>query len=490
MSIMPSSIQDAVTIIKALGIPYIWIDSLCILQDSLMDWRAESSKMLDVFGNATLTLFLDCAENDDDSFLKSRPNEAFQNRRGIELSLKGKSGQSSSVHILERCSRYRFNQPAKSSAIFTDDVVNSHLSSRGWILQEQVISPRRLHFGHHQIYWICEQSSEAEDGTSLTSATPGWLRWLFTRPNIPTHVVEDKTFLKSHRDWAMLVENYTERSLTKREDRVVAISSLAKRFGDVFGDDYVCGCWRSVLEYNMMWTLKPVDLTYERASDKLETSKEYPSASTWSWLSTEGAVIFPYLRGFDISEIKLHYSVIDLEDLNPASGGGEFDDSDKFTTLLPYPLAIIVNGFLQRAKTRGRSHSLESDPRFAPNWLNASKDLSSQVTAVYDQHDKFIGFMVSDRPGEEQSADLYLLALFQSFGKSACCNVAHATGCHFLALKWFYDSDGMEVFKRVGYGWSANAERQREGGEPWHEYNISPEYEKRWRSQSRIFAIV
>ena len=64
----PKTFQDAFRVIQQLAIPYIWIDSLCIVQDDHDDWVHESARMCDVYGNAHLTIAADRARNCSEGF--------------------------------------------------------------------------------------------------------------------------------------------------------------------------------------------------------------------------------------------------------------------------------------------------------------------------------------------------------------------------------------------------------------------------------------
>ena len=54
---LPKSFQDAISITRAIHVEYLWIDSLCIIQDDSEDWKAESVKMAEVYSGAYLTIF-------------------------------------------------------------------------------------------------------------------------------------------------------------------------------------------------------------------------------------------------------------------------------------------------------------------------------------------------------------------------------------------------------------------------------------------------
>ncbi|KAH8786039.1 heterokaryon incompatibility protein-domain-containing protein, partial [Diaporthe sp. PMI_573] len=302
-SVLPHGIRDAITCTARLGIRYLWIDSLCILQDPAGDWERESVKMLDVFGNAAITLFADCSENDGFQFLKPRDTGNFQDRRGTEFGIEVECGSKMQIQILERYSRYQPRMPAKATDLFQSNVIGSSLSDRGWIFQEQVISSRRLHFGHHQMFWSCEQSFEAEDGTDLTHTCvpPHWYRWLFSpkyarRTGLDSHFgISDgqMEIWVQHVNWAMLVENYTRRSLTKGSDKLRALSALAKAFGVIYNDKYVVGNWAKCFRLNLLWSAKPRAGATTKTTKPCKAPYKEPHLSgspipSWSWLAADG----------------------------------------------------------------------------------------------------------------------------------------------------------------------------------------------------------
>ena len=71
---LPRTIKDAITITRDLGIQFLWVDALCIVQDSLdgEDWQRESAKMGSIYGNAYVTIAAEISENCTDGFLNER----------------------------------------------------------------------------------------------------------------------------------------------------------------------------------------------------------------------------------------------------------------------------------------------------------------------------------------------------------------------------------------------------------------------------------
>jgi hypothetical protein len=244
-------------------------------------------------------------------------------------------------------------------------MVNSILSSRGWIFQEQVVSSRQLHFvGQHQMYWMCEELFEAEDGTSLSSTVPPWFKWLYKQKAENTYGWPDRESIIlaniEHNDWASLVANYTHRSLTKMEDKLRAISAMAKLFGYGFDDEYILGCWKKCLEFDLLWVS---DLTHpiderELIEAGFEYSIYYP-IPTWSWLSADGPVEFPHLRD-PSGEVQLHFRVL----------GGHIciypQDNDTFGTIPFQYSPLRVRSVVETAFRLEKTYDQESQREQAP----------------------------------------------------------------------------------------------------------------------------
>lgn len=130
---MPATFRDAIRVTRALGVRYLWIDSLCIIQKNAADWRNESGKMEDVFNNAYCTIAASSASSSLVGFLGPR-----QPRDTIRLAT-----SSGPFYLAEHIDD------------FAADVEKSILSSRGWVFQERALSRRTIFFTSTQVYWEC-----------------------------------------------------------------------------------------------------------------------------------------------------------------------------------------------------------------------------------------------------------------------------------------------------------------------------------------------
>lgn len=278
---LPQSLIDAVDVTRKLGLRYLWVDSICIIQDSAHDWNNESSRMVDIYAGAFVTLFADCGSDDDTGFLNARRSLGLP-----PILLRLQSGDLPPMPVYVRYADVSIpmrHQPAKGH-LFKTDVDKSFLSDRAWILQERVISRRILHFGKNQMFWECRSTALAEDGHLFQQE---WGRkWL-----IESHQVILGTSLTNpeiHLRWAKLVEKYTARKLTKGKDKLPALSGIANVFGTRTRDKYLAGLWMNSFHLNLLWHSNIKD------PDQLLSRPPEYRAPSWSWASVDCAV---YMRG-------------------------------------------------------------------------------------------------------------------------------------------------------------------------------------------------
>lgn len=138
---MPSTFRDAVTVTRGLGIDYLWIDSLCIIQDDTQDWATESRRMEQVFSTAHCTLGVSSAKSSLEGFLHNRSL-----RPCVQLSTK----DSDIMYVCEAIDD------------FYSDVDLGELNSRGWVLQERALSRRTIYYTSTQAYWECGAGVQCE----------------------------------------------------------------------------------------------------------------------------------------------------------------------------------------------------------------------------------------------------------------------------------------------------------------------------------------
>jgi hypothetical protein len=145
---LPLNFKDAITVARGVGVQYIWIDSLCIIQDDDADWNVESVRMEQVYSNAQCVLAASSAGSSMDGFLhRSDPYRPY-------LVLESQSGGISYL--------------CRNIDNFQGDVDEATLNTRGWTLQERALARRTIHFTHNQVYFECGEGVHCESLLRLT----------------------------------------------------------------------------------------------------------------------------------------------------------------------------------------------------------------------------------------------------------------------------------------------------------------------------------
>lgn len=275
---VPRNFQDAIEIVRALGLRYLWIDALCIIQDSASDWEAEAARMQEVYGSAYLTLAGTSAISSIDGFIARSvwPFPVLRMNRHVEDS----ASSQDSVYF-----RY---QPEFATYSRAEAIDNSVWNTRGWTFQERLLSNRILHFTSGRLYWECrttEGSEENEPARELNYQT----EWMATEvenirelPVYPDISGVDNRYQR----WYRLVSLYSKRDLSFRKDALPALSGLAHAFHHVYAnkDTYVAGLWLRDFMRGLLWMTKD--------SSKATRTLEYGSPS-WSWASMIGELDWP-----------------------------------------------------------------------------------------------------------------------------------------------------------------------------------------------------
>lgn len=147
---LSANLRDAIITTRRLGFRYLWIDSLCIIQDSTPDWETEASRMAQIYNHSTMTISASRASSSDSGFLR----ETEDAPGFVAMTHPGNHGQ------------YYLGKAAPESSSYLSDVERGPLNSRGWTLQERVLSRRSIFFGQNQMHWEC-QTARCSQSTQM-----------------------------------------------------------------------------------------------------------------------------------------------------------------------------------------------------------------------------------------------------------------------------------------------------------------------------------
>lgn len=296
--LLAKSIKDAISVVQKLQVPYLWIDSLCIIQDSKDDKKAEIRKMRSIYENSYITLAASSAKTCEEGFLEVQSPVVVLSKdsgRGVDSNVTGKFKRFPTIPIPFKCfdaSGTALLQPYQGHDSHTEPI-----NLRAWTLEEYMLSPRILTYGRSQILWDCNSSSKVNEG--LRIAVTGMPFENLRKDFRENTSLEQKDAQTLQNYWYDVVFNYTSRKLTHPHDRLNAISGIASKLGDTSHRSYAYkaglwqhdtdemrllrdllwdeGSWRSRLENRLRWQ------PFERGRNP------WP---TWSWASIEGPIIY------------------------------------------------------------------------------------------------------------------------------------------------------------------------------------------------------
>lgn len=310
VSDLPRSVQDAVRLTSELGLMYIWIDSLCIIQDWASERARELARMPLYYKYAHVTI---CpgANSCESGFLQS-PGECQRHpgtgipRDLLSMPFLCPDGERGTIFFRAASPYWLSLEP---------------VSTRAWTLQERILSPRVIVYGA-QISWQCrtveagvggllDLSHDTRSSTirkfqrrlgeaefAAISAGRAYRTGGNTCSRYLHHLCE--TWYHTHRlgeHWYDMVQEFSRRHLTFPEDKLLAVAGLADEIASFTRQRYVAGLWRDDLLGGLMWSTYPI-LDPERPAQW--------RAPSWSWASVDAEITYgrrPPLSMTPVAEI-------------------------------------------------------------------------------------------------------------------------------------------------------------------------------------------
>jgi hypothetical protein len=349
--------RQAVEVTRRLHIRYLWIDALCIIQDSPEDWQFEASKMAFVYQNAHLTIATSRSANSHTSFLRN----GFTEPEWIYTTAYSKSymeefdPDTKFKHLARTCAiPYESALTEKPGIIYlkelnedsmvrsVTDNADAPLQSRAWTLQERILSPRMVFFDERELLWECSagtilQSRECiledvsnrwamyvpsvNDITRVRMSSQGMRKVLLAQEIFETGLSNHGSAMDSglttaysshpHDLWLDVLTAFAQRSITYRDDTLTAIAGIATRLQLIVKDTYLVGIWKGDFRRGLLWSIAEVALVVNQGP--VQAIEDSPSiAPSWSWASR----IFPlHTSQFIACDVR---DLIHVEDLHTA----------------------------------------------------------------------------------------------------------------------------------------------------------------------------
>jgi hypothetical protein len=258
---LPLLFQDVVKVVRKLGIRYVWIDSLCIVQDDPKDWARESACMGTVYESARLTIAATSAKSPTDSLFASvRDSNIYQTQVPYIAPTREQGG-----HYFISTPRFSDRLSCCSDSI---------LGQRGWVVQEWALSRRIIHFHEQGLIWRCKTLAMAERNL----------------------LVYEQIF----DDWKDIIQHFTKAELTYRKDRLVALRGLESVFSTAFKKHYIYGLCVDDFPLQLFWT------SNRGINTELCDIRHIPS---WSWARRIGVISFFTYKESSVVVIRgvIHY---------------------------------------------------------------------------------------------------------------------------------------------------------------------------------------
>ncbi|KAH7129171.1 heterokaryon incompatibility protein-domain-containing protein [Dactylonectria macrodidyma] len=275
---LSKTVRQAIQTTRRMGLQYVWIDAICIIQDDETDRANEIAQMCDIYRRAYVTIVAATAASSSDGFLQVRPRPS----------------------PLADMPFWTTNKELSSVSLILEgwyDDSSEPINTRCWTLQERLLSRRLVIFASHTIQLQCQHEIvNLGDSINLPTGLGSWrLPSSLLRP-LPFANVEASNLGREAiiELWKGAITMYSERQIKRRGERLVALSGLAHAFHQALNLRYLAGLWCGpTLPFMLLWEagnyVPPVDQTYV--------------APTWSWASHSGPV--SYRNAYNLSTMRI-----------------------------------------------------------------------------------------------------------------------------------------------------------------------------------------
>jgi len=282
---IPKTLQDAMTITHELGLRYLWVDALTIIQDDKDDWHAEAAKMAIVYGNAHVTI-------------------AATHSQGLGAGIFAPRDLPARYYRVWPLPEQLTTKPSpvdelKDGEIYVRDCTRVNLRShplekRGWALQEHILSRRVIQYTSDELVWHCRTARATESSPKLgilgILARGGRPDFAFPEPAVlpPRSEIDAATRNYLSEYWSFVVRNYSARKLTQESDKLVALSGVADALSASGMGPHHAGVFESDPLVGLAWMSIQGNPDGPWAPTHFRPARY--RAPSWSWASLDGKV--------------------------------------------------------------------------------------------------------------------------------------------------------------------------------------------------------
>ncbi|VUC20107.1 unnamed protein product [Clonostachys rosea] len=297
---LPKSFQEAISVTVYLGVKYIWIDSLCIIQDDKEDWKIQAAQMCNIYRGSYLTIAATSTTDSDDGMFSTTSVLPVPTPSSAKQQL------------------FMRKYPGHAYGDLKDSV-DFPLISRGWVYQERLLSPRTLHFSGYEVRLEClSPQALCECGMDYT--------WIEKQEHNQMLYEEDPLTIAN--SWDTIVTNFSALNLTFQSDTLPALAGIARLYGMTHGSilgQYVAGMWEHRLVNHLLW--------YTGSGSSVQRPTQY-SGPSWSWTSTPSEVNFPKFQCVEeaLDLVKFHVELAGPDEYGPITDASSLTLQGYLTT--------------------------------------------------------------------------------------------------------------------------------------------------------------
>ncbi|KAF7874545.1 uncharacterized protein EAF02_008522 [Botrytis sinoallii] len=250
---LPRTFRDAITITRRLGLQYLWIDSLCIVQNSLQDWQQESAKMGKIYSHAYCTIAAAAATNCEGGLFALHSELPLLPQALNQPGILFKTPYPGWDNLYNK----KYTDPKKLDPTGANKWALKSSLSR-YVLNSSVRCLDKIHEGS------------------------------------PHH---DMVTEKYYELWRKMVQDYNNRKLTHRSDKFPALSGLALEFAYLLNDEYVAGLWKKDIVRGLCW---------KWLSNRARQQSTHNYEPSWSWAKMNVPITYGLLREDRVFESRVN----------------------------------------------------------------------------------------------------------------------------------------------------------------------------------------
>jgi hypothetical protein len=449
---LSKTFQDVIELCRKLGVRYVWIDSLCIVQDDDRDWEREALNMAQIYEHAFVVVSAAAAR--DGSVGLFGPRKPVQilasNDTETTMTVRTTGSQYRYIvrpspeesdqeikYVVRDMARHAQWDPRENMALISGDF--NPLNSRAWAFQERLLATRIVHFADHEMIWECHEGQRCEC-TQLDGHD--------SRPYLERDTLEVKqrfseitrtsdTHASPFFTWANVIELYNQRALTFEKDRLPALVGAAAKMQNTKTGTYVAGLFLGEFPRCLLWKVPGPGVrqddyyapTWSWASVIMPSGN--PNRATYPW--TYYTPYTPTTRGYKYAVVESFVSLLGLRYVDEPERG-------------PKVAALHVRGRLMRVSF---SFKLSDKPAMTTEVMADAIYFNEPLRTFryFVSRDNKKAYFESDlilhegRHQLEENSDLFLLAV----GRSAISRHPDL----FIVLKRLEKPNDFEIFASI-----------------------------------------